>query len=213
MSYLKKYACFYGDIEFTTEEEAEIGRFKMQLTKLASMGSKEETAAFFAKEFGDMDEECFDRIDRYFEYLSYYDSGINKEAKFGFAGALSLAALGLAATPLIERGISALSSNSKHKESLQKILQQHPALRRDPNTAQYFQAIVDFAPDIAKNAMVAGNIMEAMHRIGPAALDANRIGQLISMQKEIPPFSTGLHTMADPIHRFSDIFRKKGDKD
>lgn len=211
MSYLKKYACFYGDIELTPEEEAEIGRFKMRLTKVASMGSKEEGAAFFAEEFGDMDEECFNRIDRYFEYLSLYDSGMNKEAKFGFAGALSLAALGLAATPLIEKGISSAMSSSRHKASLKKILQQHPALRRDPNIAQYFQAVVDFAPDIAKNAMVAGNILEAMHRIGPAALDANRIGQLISMQKEIPPFSTGLSTMADPVHRFSDIFRKKGD--
>lgn len=210
MSYLEKWACLYEDTEFTPSEQAEIGRFKMQMTKLAALDDAEGLVELFRNEFKDMGDEAFDQVDRYFEYLSLYDETPHeKVGRFpAIESVLGTLAVGMAATPLIEKAIGFFTRKSAHKGALKKIMQQHPELRRDPYTPQYFQALVDFAPDLAKNALVAGNVMKEMHRMGPSALNANMIRDLVGTQKDIPRFGTGIQDMAEPTMSLAKQMRE-----
>ena len=61
-------------------------------------------------------------------------------------------------------------------------MRDHPELKNDSNVPQYFQAIADFAPNIAENPLVAGNILMQMHRVGPAMVTPSLIKELVEMQ-------------------------------
>lgn len=185
MSFLQKYACFYGNIEFTPEEQQEIGAFAAGLLKAASSGDEDGLVTLFANEFGNMDEETFDRVNRYVEFL-------DKTAEGAFQGAnisniLAPLAIALAATPLLGHAFRAVSGSLSLKSALSKALEMHPELKSDPNIKDYFQAISSFAPDIAKNPLMVGNILSQMHRIGPSALTPQLLNDLIGMQSKIVP--------------------------
>ena len=95
------------------------------------------------------------------------------------------------------------------KKSLRTILSDHPELRNDPNVNKYFQAIVDFAPDIAKNPTVTGNLIGEMHRMGPGALTWQTLRDLIGMQSGMPQPTTGLSEMAEPLQEFGREMRAR----
>lgn len=98
--------------------------------------------------------------------------------------ALPYLAVALSAAPLIEHYGNKMVRDRRIKKSLAAIMREHPELRRDPNVSKYFQAIVDFAPDIAANSHVAGNVLQQMHQIGPGALTPRAIGELLSVQAD-----------------------------
>jgi hypothetical protein len=181
MSFLKKYACMYGDIEFSPEEEAEIGRFCARLMKVANDDAA--MTRLFREEFGDVDETTFRRMNDYLEFIDAQESekeGSPITQSIGkILGPLSLA---LAATPLIGSIAKSISSGSAKKKSLAKIYQMHPELKSDPNVPMYYQAIADFAPEVAKNPLVAGNVIIQMHRVGPAWVTPQLIRELIGIQ-------------------------------
>lgn len=178
MSYLKKYACMYGDIEFTPEEEADIGRFCARLMKVAN--DDEALVRVLREEFGDMDENTFRRVNDYLEFIDAHE----KEAQFTqsigkILGPLSLA---LAATPLLAGLAKSIAGGGAKKRALAKIYQMHPELKSDPNVPMYYQAIADFAPEVAKNPLVAGNVIIQMHRVGPSWVTPQLIRELIGIQ-------------------------------
>lgn len=190
MSFLKKYACLYGDIEFTPEEQAEIGSFAAEVMKLAASGRDEDLVGLFGREFGDIDEETFDRINRYMDFLTEFEKGAAAAPTAILAHVLAPLSIALAATPLISQATGAIARSFALKASLRKALEQHPELKNDPNVPMYFRAIADFAPDIAKNPLVVGNVLSQMHRIGPSLLTPQLIGELLGMQSKIPSKAT-----------------------
>lgn len=114
------------------------------------------------------------------------EHALSKQAEFPYKPVqLGLSALttGLAAAPFIAHMAHKSGQEKKIKASLKAILNDHPELRDDPNTARYFQAIVDFAPDVASNALVAGNVMKTMHQIGPGSVTPKMISELLQVQK------------------------------
>jgi len=120
--------------------------------------------------------------------LSSYVSDIvktehEKVAKMNFDRGVALASLGLSAVPLISHLVDKVSTSSKIKSSLRQIIADHPELRDDPNTPRYFQALVDFAPEIAANPLIAGNIMKQMHQVGPGVLTPSLIKELSEIGK------------------------------
>lgn len=211
-SYLKKYAFMYEDVDFTSDEEADIGRFAARMMKLASVDDQDGIVRLFREEFGDIDEETFERLNGYTEWMEIQDKNA---AAGGGSGALfwpSLIAalsLGLAATPHLERGVASISRGFELKKSLRTILSDHPELRNDPNVNKYFQAIVDFAPDIAKNPTVTGNLIGEMHRMGPGALTWQTLRDLIGMQAGMPQPTTGVSEMAEPLREFGREMRAR----
>ena len=179
MSFLKKYACMYGDIEFTPEEEADIGRFCARLMKVANDDAA--MTRLFREEFGDIDEETFTHMSNYLEFIEAQEKEASPLTQTigKIMGPLSLA---LAATPLLSSIAKSLSSGGAEKRSLVKIYQMHPELKNDPNVPMYFQAVADFAPDVAKNPLVAGNVIIQMHRVGPSWVTPQLIRELIGIQ-------------------------------
>jgi hypothetical protein len=187
MSLLKKYACLYEDMEFTHQEEEDLGRFAMALIKAASAHDQERLNALFVHELHNITDNGFTRIAGILEHFS----ALEKTAAFGdsLGQALSTAAipisLGLAAAPLVIGGIRHLMQGSAISASLKKIYQLHPELKNDPNVPMYFQTIVDFAPAVAANPLVSGNLLAQWHAAGPSMAQAEIIKMLVGIQKDV----------------------------
>jgi hypothetical protein len=213
-SFLKKYACLCGGADFTPDEQAEIGRFAANLMKLASEGDQQGIGRLFHSEFRDMDEETLDRVGGYFEFLSIYDNGAG-HSKTAFslssvpvASVLAGLAVAFSASDPVERLIGKITRGQALKSSLKSVLQRHPELRKDPNVPEYFQAVADFAPIVAKNPLIAGNILMQMHRVGPSHVTPQLIETLVGIQKDVPTGGSGLSTMADPTAALGESVRK-----
>ena len=207
---LEKYACLYGEVTFTKEEREEIADFVAGLVKFAHTNNEAEWKALVGRHFDYVQNGTFEKIAYYCEYLSVIegetdlrirrilDGDMEKEAQPGNIGgpaarsgimslissgllpAIGAAAVGL---PLIMSGMESLGRTHKLKKSLQRIMRDHPELRNDANAGRYFQAISDFAPAVATNPLLAGNVMKQLHQIGPAALTPAMIKDLLGVQE------------------------------
>jgi len=97
--------------------------------------------------------------------------------------ALSVAALLTSIAPFA----AAAFRNKKRKEDIQKshvrMLMEHPELRSEHRLPEYLQTMSDFAPDVAANPLIAGNVMKNLHRIGPEGFTASTLKELMDLQK------------------------------
>lgn len=212
MSFLKKYACLYGGIEFTPEEQSEIGSFAAEVMKLAASGKDEELVGLFKREFEGIDEETFDRVNRYLDFLTEFEKDAQGNPTAILAHVLAPLSLALAATPLIGQAVGAISRSVALKASLRKALEQHPELKNDPNIQMYFRAIADFAPDVAKNPIVLGNVLSQMHRVGPSLLTPQLIGELLGMQQKVPSKTLIAGELNKPVMELAKFYSKSKDK-
>jgi hypothetical protein len=180
---MKKYACLYGEMDFTPAEQQELGRFTAELVKVATTGTEDELVQFFRKEFEGIDQETFDRINGMVDFLSTQEKNAQIGATIG--AIMAPIALGLTAAPMLISGVKSLLQNRELKNSLELIYKQHPELKRDPNVPAYFQAISDFAPAIAKNPVIAGNLLAQWHAAGPMMATPQIIKELTEVQKNV----------------------------
>lgn len=180
---MKKYACLYGEMEFTPAEQRELGRFTSELVKVATVGNEADLVNFFRREFAGIDETAYDRINGMVDFMSSQE----KDAQIGHTIGAIMAplSLGLAAAPFLASGIKSLLQGRDLRRSLEQIYMQHPELKKDPNVPAYFQAISDFAPDIAKNAVIAGNLLSQWHMAGPMMATPQIIKELTEIQKNV----------------------------
>jgi hypothetical protein len=213
MPLMKKYAALYGDLEFTPEEQEELGRLAARLIKIASDGCKEsDLTRFFVDEFKGIDEETYDRLNGTFEFLSLYEKTAGSLQTLGLL--LAPIATAIAATPLIAHGIQYLQEGGAIKQSLATIMRNHPDLKGDPNVPMYFQAIVDFAPAVAKNPLIAGNLLSQWHKAGPSLATPQIMRELVGIQKDIPskiPDAAG--AAAPSIMEMAKLYGRKDDAD
>ena len=231
MSMFKKYACLYGEIEFTKEERDEVADFVSGVIKCAHTNNVGEWRKLAHRHFDYVPKSTLEKVARYCEYLAVVEGednpnirqaiqgdGITKEAIFGFGkkppktisispAAVSappsrmagltqsglLPALGVAAVglPMLMGALESLTRTRGLKSSLQKIMREHPELRNDANAGRYFQAISDFAPAVATNPLLAGNVMKQLHQIGPAALTPAMIKDLLGVQESVTKMRGG----------------------
>lgn len=200
---MQKYACCYDNTEFTDAEKAEIGTFAAEVTKLAVADDEAGLVELLKREFGGIDEETFSRINRFTEYISTFDKeaqGMQMAAKI-----MAPLAIALAATPLLGHAMSAITTRFTHRAALKKAIELHPELKDDPNVPMYFQAIASFAPKIAENALMVGNLLAQMHRIGPSAMTPQLLSDLIGMQAKVKP---GAAEKAQPLSESMMEFAK-----
>lgn len=111
--------------------------------------------------------------------------------------AASIGGLALGAAPYVAHARRQSARQGRIKQSLQEVMRDHPELRSNPHTARYFQAIVDFAPDVAANSLVAGNVMKAMHQIGPSAVSPKMISELLQVQRSHEDRPTGAQYLGE----------------
>lgn len=74
----------------------------------------------------------------------------------------------------------------KIRESFQQILKDHPHVATNPKSvAQHFRTIAYFAPDIASDPVVAGNVINSLSKLGPGALTHQLVKELRQLQEGI----------------------------
>lgn len=93
-------------------------------------------------------------------------------------------ALSSVVAPVIASGIKAVTQSGNLKTSLTKLLRQHPELRNDPNVAHYFQILTTFAPHVAQNPILAGNLLKRWHETGPDLITPNMIKELLDIENQ-----------------------------
>jgi hypothetical protein len=187
MSLLKKYSCLYGDLDFTPEEEADLGAFAARLIKVAVDGNPEALEEFFRREFeGEMDKVACERVLDYGNWIVEFDkTAAPLGAVMSTLGkALAPLSLALAAAPLVGHGVKALGRKGGLEKSLEQIYKQKPHLRQDPHTKDYFESIASFAPEVARSPLLAGNVIDQMHRVGPSYVTPQLIRELVGLQTQ-----------------------------
>lgn len=203
MSLSEFYKPFWTGL--TDDQLAKVGSFSGEFLTAKTLGnfSKMEMLIKEATSFLVRDPDAIDTLIGIVNYSSRYGTPMEKEAasRLGhhlaemvksdhekLAGdkydkMIAAGALGLSAIPLAMHLGDKASTHFKIKSALRQIIADHPELRNDPNTPRYFQALVDFSPKIAANALVAGNIMKQMHQVGPGALTPSLIKEISDVGK------------------------------
>lgn len=206
---IEKVASFQADFIGGTDAD----RLEMVKEALASVLEDDELAdrlfgvINYASDHGDLTEK--EAIANLMPLLKVAGAAIDKEAAFpgdpeykssGSMGLMGPAVAAAAAAPFISRMMRSSARRGKIQDSASEIYKGHPELRDDPHSKNYFGAISDFAPDIAANPMIAGNVMKAMHQIGPGSVTPKMLKELLEVQEQ---YDTQKHGPADSLQNFA----------
>lgn len=220
MSLMDNYRPVCADL--TSAEQAEVGRFAVDLITAQTLGQTEKVASLITEALIDLskDEDSLDLFMRTAEYVECCGESMDKLAMAGLVeritsavvGAekvaqmstpqkwqlgLGVAGAGLAAAPFVAHAVKSKMRDAKIQKSFAQSLQDHPHLKSDPHLHRYFQAVVDFAPTVAANSLLAGNVLNAMHQIGPAAVTPRFIGELLLVEKDYSAQSKAPELLGD----------------
>jgi len=176
---LTKFAGVYGG-PLDADEKREVGEFSAKLLKAAAAGEGATVVEMLkeaASQVSDPDD---------YEALMGMLEHLEKEGAVGYRKALVYGlpaiAAGLSAVPALASLTQHLGRKKRIEQSRHQIQREHPMLREDVDFHRYFDTVKRFAPDVAADPLVAGNIMVEMHRLGPAAMTPTRINELLGLQ-------------------------------
>lgn len=153
----------------------------------------------YAGEHGDMEEK--EAVAQLLPMMKTAGADIDKEAAFpgdeeykssgSVRNMIQPALAAMAAAPFISKMMRGARTRRHINQSAQSIYDQHPELRDDPHSASYFNAIRDFAPSLAANPLVAGNVMKAMHQVGPGFVTPKVLKELLDVQEQYDKQQSG----------------------
>ena len=183
--------------ELTAQEHAELAKFASALIR-AKHDKAATKASALVKQAAERvyDPEDFEHVAGLCVYLSKYaaNAGFNwsKASDYVLKGGLLASALAPIITPIIQ----AHKRASKHESTFKEIVKEHPSLGGNniAVTKRHFDVLKTFAPDIASNSLVAGNVLHRMHRLGPGMMDINQVKELASTQAQLQS-GTGKDTL------------------
>lgn len=200
--HLEDFSAIYGGF-LTTEEQAELSKFASMLLAAKTTNNEEQIKALIKEAASTIDNYAdFEAVMGVFDWLEKEASG-TPSTMWGniLAGVLASAAL----SPLVIAGVKSGTRSKKIKESLKQIMIDYPNLKNDPNVPRYFRMIVDFAPDVAANPILAGNVLENFRKLGPAAVTPTVINELLGLQSRFSTNSTDVaKTYVDPVAKASE---------
>lgn len=91
-------------------------------------------------------------------------------------------------------------ARNKARKTYEGVLNSNPHLRNDPNTKNYFNTVNNFAPHVASDPILLGNVLNDMQAMGPAAMTVERVQNMVGMQKDLHSMqSKGGNIPAEPI--------------
>lgn len=208
MRIFEDYSFVYGGF-LTESEKAELGKFAAQLLDAKTSGNKQRV--------GDIVKSAAAAIDNYedFEAVVGLFDWLEKEAETSPAykkmsptlgNVLAAATAAFALAP----AVTSLARHSKRQKafaaSFEQILKDYPNLKADPNTPRYFKLITDFAPEVASNPLVAGNVMDTFRKMGPASITPTVINELLGLQGRINTNSTDVaNTISQPLTKAFEV--------
>lgn len=176
---LTKFAGVYGG-PLDANEQKEVGQFSIKLLK-AAMANDGDTVTALIKEAAATINDPDD-----YEALMGMMEHLEKEGAPNYRRALMyglpIVAAGLSAVPALASTVRHLGRRKRIENSRQTVLHENPSLQYDDSFDRYFDTVKRFAPDVAADPLLAGNIMVEMHRLGPAAMTPTRINELLGLQ-------------------------------
>lgn len=121
-------------------------------------------------------------------------AGGKKGFDWGKAGRIATIGLTTAAAvaPLAQQLYRSHQAKKKYQASLMGIRKDHPDLfspTKVEQTQRNYGVLKDFAPQIAQNSLVAGNVLKRMEEYGPRAMDINVVKEMANTQKYVSDFS------------------------
>lgn len=179
--------------ELNTEEIRELAKFAAAFSTVKRKRDAEGVQTLIkqaAAEITDVDD---------FYYVENLVSFLEKNASkkgFDWGKAGRIATIGLttaaAVAPLAQQLYRGHQAKKKYVASLRGIQMDHPDLfspTKVEQTQRNFGVLKDFAPQIAQNSLVAGNVLKRMEEYGPRAMDINVVKEMANTQKYVSDFS------------------------
>lgn len=183
-SILAEYPAIYGG-ELQPDEEREISKFASALVQAKNKGDASAVADLIKEAAAEITEYAdFEALMGLFDWLQK-EAELQDKTKNNIAHILALSSAAFAATPAIVAGVKYMKRKHQQETAFRQILKDYPALRDDPNTPRYFKLLVDFAPDIASNPLVAGNVLDHFRRLGPSAITPSAVNELSGLQRQV----------------------------
>lgn len=182
---------FVGDL--TQEETQELAKFASALVRAKATRDLQHTDLLVKSAAAEVvDFQDFYNVSNLFVAMSKTaeaegKKGWGKALDYGLKGAMLTSVI----APLAMQAYGMFKNKKAYQDSFGTIMREHPNLANGTSrtmTARNFDAIKQFAPDIAKNSLVAGNVLQRMHRAGTQHMDINVIKELANSQKFVSDF-------------------------
>ena len=178
--------------ELNNEEIRELAKFAAALSTVKRKRDAEAVEGLMkqaAAEITDVDD--FYYVENLMRFLEKTAADGGKQG-ISMGQAAQIASLGLGAAtaiaPLAARLYGGMKAKKRLKKTLTEVQSDHPGLfspAKVEQTKRNFGVIKDFAPHIAQNALVAGNVLARMDEYGPRAMDINTVKEMAETQKTV----------------------------
>ena len=206
MSILNDYSGVYGGF-LTADERKELGKFASDLlqAKVSKDSTKIEALLKEASETLTQNYEDFEAFVGLVGWLEKHAAQA-KDKKNTLTNILTAIQATMALAPAAYIGAKWVGRKMELNKSKAKILADNPALQGEPRFNEYFDMIASFAPEVAKQPILAGNVIENLRRLGPAAVTPQMINDLLGLQGRLSPSTQeAVSTVSSGIGRAAEI--------
>ena len=175
--------------ELNTEEIRELAKFAAALSTVKRKRDAEAVQGLMkqaAAEITDVDDYYY--VENLLNFLekTAADSGkkgfdMGRAAQIGMYGLTGAAAI----APLAMQMYRSHQAKKKYEGALMGVRKDHPDLfspTKVEQTQRNYGVLKDFAPQIAQNSLVAGNVLKRMEEYGPRAMDINVVKEMAQTQ-------------------------------
>lgn len=183
---------YVGDL--TEQETRELAKFASALVQAKAEDNAQTALALVKHAASEINEyEDFEAVCNLFVGIKNGMPGLEKIASVdkverGLNVALKGGILATAMAPMFMGMYKKMQQGRKHDQVFKQVLSDNPDLAKShayDDTKRNFDTLKQFSPDVASNALVSGNVLQRMHRLGPALMDINMVKELAGTQKDI----------------------------
>jgi hypothetical protein len=159
------HAYLYQNEKFSHREEEILATLG---TKLASAKTKEEVADTFKRVLSNVPAESIYKAAVAMVVLANVEPDAEKRA--GFWDTAHGIAATLMAVPVLGSIVGQVARTGRSKGVLERVYREHPDLRGDPNVPRYAKIIRTFAPSVADDDLLLGNLLKTMKGMGSTSI-------------------------------------------
>ena len=207
MSILDTYSGVYGGY-LSPDERKDLGKFAADLLEAKVSNDSQKINDLIKQATQTLTEnyEDFEAFVGLVGWLEKHAADVPQSKKTNISNILHTISATMALAPAAYAGAKWVSRKAALAKSKRQILQDNPALKNEPRFEQYFDMIASFSPEVASQPILAGNVLEQIRRLGPAAVTPQMINDLLGLQGRLSPSTAEMvSTISSGIGKASDI--------
>jgi len=185
----ERYEILFTPDDLTADERQGVAKFAAHITKLAVDEDWDGLTSFLSNVLGDAvqnDPLAVEKLAKIVDVFALTGDEIEKQAFTPMAESMRELAATLPMKQLQQQRAEEGQRGDAVKGSLKQIMTDRPELLADPKSlAQHFEVLSRFAPDIAANPTVSGNLMLQLHKMGPGSMTHQMLGELRKLQESM----------------------------